>query len=47
MNLQDLRTKIDKIDGELLALFDERMKIVSEVAQYKKENNLAIYTPGQ
>lgn len=33
-----LRQKIDKIDEKLISLFEERMKIVAEVGQLKKNN---------
>ena len=37
------RTRIDEIDEKLMALFEERMTIVLDVARYKKENNLPIF----
>ena len=37
------RHRIDEIDGELMKLFEERMKVVLDVAQYKKENNMPIF----
>ena len=40
MSMDDLRKKIDNIDEKLLGLFEERMKVVSEVAAFKKANNL-------
>ena len=45
MDLQDLRKRIDKIDDGLLDLFQQRMDIAAEVAQYKQENNLPIHAP--
>ncbi len=45
MDLTSLRGEIDRIDQELLALFEERMDIVREVAQYKKEQGLPIFHP--
>lgn len=41
--LAQCREKIDKIDRELMKLFEERMSVVLEVARYKKENNMAIF----
>ncbi|MCR4590815.1 MAG: bifunctional chorismate mutase/prephenate dehydratase [Lachnospiraceae bacterium] len=38
MDLQELRDKIDKIDEEIVALYEERMKISEDVAVYKIEN---------
>lgn len=41
-DLKAYRDKIDEIDGQLVALFEERMEIVLEIADYKKENNIQI-----
>ena len=35
MNLQDCRERLDQIDGQLAALFKERMETVKLVADYK------------
>ena len=35
--LKNLRDKIDEIDTELVSLFQERMKISEEVADYKEK----------
>ncbi|MCL1862777.1 MAG: chorismate mutase [Defluviitaleaceae bacterium] len=42
MTLTDLRNKIDSIDHELLSLFHQRMKVVTDVADYKKTNGIPI-----
>lgn len=41
--LAQCREKIDRIDRELMKLFEERMSVVLEVARYKKENNMEIF----
>lgn len=41
-NLDYLRDKIDKIDGEMIKLFQERMDVVYKVAEYKKKNDMDI-----
>ena len=41
--LAQCREEIDRIDRELMKLFEERMSVVLEVARYKKENNMAIF----
>lgn len=41
--IEDLREEIDKIDSELLKLFEQRMEVSSQVANYKLENNLPIF----
>ena len=40
--LEFLRREIDKMDAELLDILSKRMKIVDEIGQYKKENNITI-----
>ncbi len=42
MNLDDLRKEIDRIDDKLLQLFQERMGIVKDIAEYKKVHNIPI-----
>jgi len=42
-DLKDLRKQINNIDRNLVKLFETRMKIVENVADYKYENNLNIY----
>ncbi|MBU3103228.1 prephenate dehydratase [Clostridium gasigenes] len=41
-DLNQCRKEIDKIDKELVVLFEKRMDIAINVAEYKKENNLPI-----
>lgn len=43
MDLEKARETIDRIDSELIKLFQERMEAVTEVAKFKKENNLPIF----
>jgi len=45
MDLQELRSEIDKIDKELIRLFEQRMDISLKVATYKKQYNLPIHDP--
>ena len=40
MNLENYRASIDKIDSELLSLFEKRMDVVSQISEYKQANNL-------
>ena len=42
MEIDALRNKIDEIDNKLVKLFEDRMEICAEIAQYKKENNLPV-----
>jgi len=41
-DLNQCRKEIDEIDKELLRLFEKRMDVAINVAEYKKENNLPI-----
>ncbi|HHD2409219.1 TPA: chorismate mutase [Clostridium perfringens] len=41
--LAQCRKEIDRIDGELMKLFEERMNVVLDVVRYKKENNMGIF----
>jgi chorismate mutase/prephenate dehydratase len=42
MDLTLLREQIDEIDGKLLSLFIERMRLGEKVAAYKRENGLPV-----
>ena len=42
MNLQELREKIDEVDGQLVQLIEQRMDIAGQIADYKKENHLPV-----
>jgi chorismate mutase/prephenate dehydratase len=45
MELQDLRTKIDALDGELIRLLNERADLVCGVGEIKRAGGLDIYSP--
>ena len=47
MDIQELRSRIDKIDDELVRLFGQRMDVAAQIADYKKENNLPIFVPAR
>ena len=42
MNLNDCREKLNKIDEQMLSLYEDRMSIVKEVALYKRQNAMNI-----
>ena len=42
-DLNELRNKIDEIDKIIIDAFIERMEIVKDISNYKKENNLPVY----
>jgi len=40
--LEQLRQEIDKIDAELIDILARRMKIVEDIGQYKRDNNITV-----
>ena len=42
-NIDEIRNKIDEIDGKFVKLIEERLEIVENVALYKKRNNIQIF----
>lgn len=47
MELKELRNEIDLIDDELVQLFNKRMQLSAQVADYKKEHNMPIHVPAR
>ena len=45
MELNELRTEINRIDDEILKLFLKRMDVAEQVADYKRSHDLPIYQP--
>ena len=45
MDLTQIRQNIDHIDRQLVDLLCQRMALSAQVAEYKKENGLAIFVP--
>ncbi|KMT22723.1 prephenate dehydratase [Clostridium cylindrosporum] len=41
-DLKEIRDEIDRIDNEIIKLFQDRMDTVIKVAEYKKKNNLEV-----
>ena len=42
MRIDQLRNKIDAIDAEMIQLFESRMKIVKDIGELKKRNQLNV-----
>lgn len=42
MELEKLRIEIDKIDKEIVELFERRMNVVTRVSEYKTKNNIPV-----
>lgn len=47
MDLDELRKQIDEIDTQMCDLFARRMQVVTDIARYKKENNMVVYHPSR
>ena len=47
MDLNEIRQEINRVDEQLVQLFVERMNLASQVADYKKANNMPIYVPAR
>ena len=45
LDLNEIRDNIDKIDRQLVELFEERMKLTTEVAEYKIETGKKVLDP--
>ncbi|NVO08685.1 MAG: bifunctional 3-deoxy-7-phosphoheptulonate synthase/chorismate mutase type II [Bacteroidales bacterium] len=41
--LEQLRDKIDSIDQQMIELLAQRMRIVEEIGEYKKNNNVSVF----
>ena len=42
MELQDYRNQLDTVDDQIAGLFRQRMELVKQVADYKKEHNTPV-----
>lgn len=45
INLQECRDEIDKIDSEIICLFEQRMKVAEDVAEYKIRTGKKVLDP--
>lgn len=45
MDLQDLRVQIDKIDNEMIRLFEDRIKVSEDIARYKLSIGKPVFDP--
>lgn len=45
MDLKEIRIKLDEIDTQMESLFEERMRLCGEVAEYKLATGKAVYDP--
>jgi len=42
LTMGELRAEIDKLDDQIIDIFEKRMLVADKIGQYKKENNIAI-----
>ena len=47
MDLNGIRSQLDQIDDQLIQLFTRRMRLVADVAAYKKQNGVPILDTGR
>lgn len=47
MELDQIRKNIDETDSEILELFERRMRLCMDVADYKAKNNLPVFQSGR
>ena len=47
MELNEIRTRIDEIDTQLVDLYVRRMQVVAEVAESKRESGKAVRDHGR
>ena len=45
MDLNEIRQQIDTVNNEIVALLEERMKLVTRVSAYKQSTGKVIYDP--
>ena len=42
MDIKDLRESLNAVDDELVAVFERRMDLAKQIAEYKRENNVSV-----
>ena len=47
MTIDDIRQEIDRLDDELLQIFNQRADLALKIGELKKEHNLPIYDPSR
>jgi len=46
-DLEDLRRSIDAVDQQILKLVHERVRLVMQVGEYKRERGIPVYDPAR
>jgi len=47
VDLHELRLQIDRIDNELVSLFQQRMDVSAEIAKYKQRHGIPVHDPAR
>ncbi|MBJ6723805.1 chorismate mutase [Geomesophilobacter sediminis] len=47
MTIDQIRENIDRLDGELLRIFNERAQLALEIGKIKKQRGLPVYDPSR
>jgi chorismate mutase len=47
MTIDDLRCEIDRLDSELLKIFNQRAQLALKIGEIKKTSGLPIFDPGR
>jgi len=45
LDINDLRIEIDRLDRELLRIFNQRANLALKIGEIKKERQMAVYDP--
>ena len=45
MTIDDYRKEINRLDGELLRIFNQRAALALKIGEIKKEHGIAVYDP--
>lgn len=43
--VEELRRRVNEVDGELVRILNERARIVQELGAYKRESGVALFDP--
>jgi len=47
LDIDQIRKEIDRLDGELLRIFNERAALALQIGEIKKEKGLPVYDPAR
>ncbi len=47
MDIDEIRVEIDRLDDELLRIFNDRAALALKIGEIKKERGMPVYDPGR